>query len=185
MIYNIIGMKNIECEERVMISFDQYTVLVAAYVAKDPHFRLLEIENTYLDDENLSLKNKHHVLRIRKTNNEYELTLKIKGDNGDIEINETPDNHPEIDRYLNNQFDLYKPITSLKTRRIEAKIDDYLVVIDMNKYNGIIDYDLEVEASNMDRAKEVMANICQEYKIEYKKDYISKSSRAFNTRKNN
>ena len=55
----------------------------------------------------------------------------------------------------------------------------------MNKYNGIIDYDLEVEASNMDRAKEVMANICQEYKIEYKKDYISKSSRAFNTRKNN
>ena len=66
---------------------------------------------------------------------------------------------------------------------MEAKENDYLVVIDQNIYNGIIDYDLEIEASSMKRAKEAILNICERFKLEYKKGYTSKSSRAFQTRK--
>ena len=109
------------------------------------------------------------------------MTLKIKGDNGDIEINETIENHPEIDKELDYQFAKYHPIVSLKTNRLEVKIDDYLVVIDQNIYNGIIDYDLEIEASSIERAEEVIVKICQKHNIEYKKEYLSKAARAFQT----
>ena len=138
-------MKNIECEERVMLTFEQYTKLLADYVIKDPTFTFLEIENTYLDDNNLSLINNHKMLRIRKYRNVTELTLKIKNKDGDIEITESLDKHPEIDKALDNKFGQYFPITTLKTNRVEIKIDNYLVVIDQNIYNGVIDYDLEIE----------------------------------------
>lgn len=176
-------MKNIECEERAMLTFDQYRRLISYYVAKYPDHEILYIENTYLDDKELSLKNIHHVLRIRKVNNDTELTLKIKGDDGDTEINETPEHHPEIDKALNYQFDTYQPIAKLHTKRIEVHQDDFLVIIDMNTYNGIIDYDLEVEAKTMNRAKEAILMICKQFDIAYKKGYRSKSSRAIASRK--
>ena len=177
-------MKNIECEERVMIDFDQYTKLVAAYVSIDPNFRILSIENIYLDDEELSLRKRHDVLRIRNTNGHLELTLKVKGIDGDIEINETPEKHPEIDKRLEKPFARYHEIARLKTNRIEANEKDYLVVIDQNMYNGIIDYDLEVEASSLEKAKSAIKDICQRFSLEYKNGYQSKISRALKTKKN-
>lgn len=176
-------MKNIECEERVMIDFDQYTKLMSEYVAIDPNFRILCIENIYLDDKELSLRKKHDVLRIRNTNGHIELTLKTKGDEGDLEINETPEKHPEIDKHLEKPFDEYKEIARLKTNRVEAKEKDYLVVIDQNMYNGIIDYDLEVEASSLKKAKEAIQDICKRFSLQYKSGYISKIRRALMTKK--
>ena len=171
-------MRNIECEERVMLTFEQYQTLIGVYMMKDPAFKYLEIENIYLDDENLSIKRNHKMLRIRHTNGIEELTLKIKGDNGDIEINETLSSHPEIDKALDNKFDQYHPITTLKTKRLEADMKDYLVVIDMNEYSGIIDYDLEIEAPSMEIAKREITAICKKYHIIYNENYKSKSSRA-------
>lgn len=175
-------MRNLECEKRVMLNFEQYQHLLAEYMAKDPRFSFLEIENTYLDDKKGSIHTAHNVLRIRKTNGkDEELTLKIKGDNGDIEINETVSHHPEIDRELGISFSEFHPIVSLRTNRLEAHIDDYLVVIDQNIYNGIIDYDLEVEADSIAKAEKVILEICNKHNIEYKKEYLSKSARAFNS----
>lgn len=171
-------MRNIECEERVMLTFEQYSKLIGVYMMEDPSFRYIKIENIYLDDKDISIKRSHKMLRIRHADGKEELTLKIKGNDGDIEINETLDNHPEIDKALDYPFDHYQPITKLKTKRLEAKVDDYLVVIDMNEYSGIIDYDLEIEAPSMDRAKQIIMQICRKYHIEYKENYHSKSSRA-------
>ena len=44
-------MRNIECEERVMLTFEQYQTLIGVYMMKDPYFEYSEIENIYLDDE--------------------------------------------------------------------------------------------------------------------------------------
>ena len=171
-------MRNIECEERVMLTFEQYQTLIGVYMMKDPSFEYSEIENIYLDDENLSIKKNHKMLRIRHINGKEELTLKIKGDNGDIEINETLENHPEIDKALNRKFNEYRPITKLRTKRLEAKMDGYLVVIDMNEYCGIIDYDLEIEAPTIEKAREEIMAICKKYHLKYDENYKSKSSRA-------
>ena len=48
-------MKNLECEERVMITFEQYQALLAAYMAIDPNFKILNIENTYLERQMVTL----------------------------------------------------------------------------------------------------------------------------------
>ena len=176
-------MKNLECEERVMITFEQYQALLAAYMAIDPQFKILNIENTYLDDEFLSIKKSGMMLRKRETNGRFELTLKIKREDGEIEINETLENHPERDKNLVINYQNCHPIASLRTNRIEAHEKDYLVVIDQNIYNGIIDYDLEIEAPTLTRAKEAILDICKRFNLEYKKGYTSKSSRAFKTRK--
>ena len=174
-------MENIECEERVLLTFAQYHLILKHYVSLYPnHYRYFKNTNIYLDDQNHTVLNSSSMLRIRRIDNKKEeLTLKIKQENGDLEINETLENHPTIDKYLSVPFSSLKPITTLKTTRVEIDIDDYMVVIDMNTYNGIIDFDLEIEAKTQERAKEIILSICEKYKIEYKNAYPSKSRRAF------
>ena len=65
-------MRSLECEKRVMLTFEQYQHVLAEYLAKDPFARFLDIENIYLDDEKLSMRKRHDVLRIRKTNGKDE-----------------------------------------------------------------------------------------------------------------
>lgn len=178
-------MRSLECEKRAMLTFDQYKRLVADYIGKYVDYKIIDIENIYFEDDNFSLKANHSILRKRIIDgNKEELTLKIKGDKGDIEINETMESHPEIDKELNYKFNNYHPLTSLKTKRIEIEIDDYLLVIDQNFYNGIIDYDVEVEAPTIEKAEKVILDICDKYGVIYKKDYPSKTFRAIASMKN-
>lgn len=180
-------MKNIECEERVLLTFEQYQTVLKDFVCKFPtKYRYLKNTNIYFDDENHTLIKNSFMLRIRKINDEQEeLTLKIKQKEGDLEINETVDNHPLIDEHLLISFEKLKPITSLTTRRVEIDIDDYMVVIDMNNFNKDVDFDLEIEAPTKERALEIILEICKKYNIEYKNDYPGKSRRAFASINNN
>ena len=151
--------------------------------------------NYYYDDEKLTISNSHQVLRLREIDeNKQELTLKIKADNGDIEINR-PLTSKELHEMLNqiNISDVeiidrlktigvepvdLKLVAKLKTERIEIEEDDYLFVIDKNHHNDRIDYDLEVESTSKEEAIQFLKTIIDQFGIEYKKDYISKSRRA-------
>ena len=187
--------KNIECEERVMISLKEYQALMKDY-AYHPHAELLEIINYYFDDPKLSLRNAHYMLRVRNTNYEdYEFTLKIKGKDGDTEINE-PLNSDEAEQiYAWNDFPVGEvmdkvkevademeiiTITRLKTSRIEVQFNDHLLVIDRNIYSDVVDYDIEVEASNMEDAKKYIKHYCDKYHLTFSDNYKSKSRRAIN-----
>ena len=185
--------KNIEIEKRVMLTKEQYDSLF--HYASKYEYQKLDLINHYFDDENLALRNAHYMLRIRNINaKDYELTLKIKGENGDLEINE-PINKKEVkslidkcelkDGEIKNQIlkvtskDI-RYITSLETERIEIKFDNYLFVLDKNKYSDITDYNLEIEASDIDVANEVIKKYCTEFNVQYSREYKSKSRRAIN-----
>lgn len=186
--------KDIECEERMMIDEKQYLSFMNEYSAYKNSSITNQI-NYYFDDEDLSLRNHHQVLRIRmKDNSHYELTMKIKGDNGDIELNnylEEKDAY-EMIRTLNFHNDVIeneikkvtaKPlilITSLSTKRLEVEFDSHLLVIDKNEYSSIIDYDIEVEAKSMEEAQKWIMYYASKFSCEYKKHYVSKSRRAIN-----
>ena len=71
-------------------------------------------------------------------------------------------------------------ITSLETERIEIKFDNYLFVLDKNKYSDITDYNLEIEANDINVANEVIKKYCTEFNVQYSKEYKSKSRRAIN-----
>lgn len=186
--------KNIEIEKRVMLTEEQYNDLLR-YALTYKSRKEMVLVNHYFDDEDLSLRNAHHMLRIRSINDdECELTLKVKGDKGDLEINE-PLNKYEVDNLIrklvidneeinniikNDTNKKIKYITSLKTKRIEIKFDNYLFVLDKNYYSDIIDYDLEIESSNLDVAEETIKKYCSEFHLQYSSSYKSKSRRAIN-----
>ena len=186
--------KNIEIEKRVMLNESQYKALFN-YALGYKDKKEMVLINHYFDDEDLSLRKAHHMLRIRNIGeNRYELTLKIKGDDGDIEINEPLEASKVeellfkfrcpsklINEYISNvTHKEIKYITSLKTERIEIMFDDYLFVLDKNYYTTVIDYDLEIEARDMSIATKAIEKYCNDFGMQYDPNYKSKSRRAIN-----
>ena len=186
---------NMEYEARVMINEEQYINIRKHYLnSKYPKEEIIN-ENFYFDTEDLKLTSSHKVLRMRKINNsKYELTLKIKGEKGDIEINhKLTDN--EKDDLLENSIISYPPIldklkesnidpssiryiTNLKTERLEVRLEYCLLVIDKNYYRNKIDFNLEVESSAKSLAKSQLEEIIKPFGLKIKKDYINKAKRA-------
>ena len=174
-------MEVIEYEERVLISKNDYEKVIADVKLSGKKLSYLNIENIYLDNEQKTIRNHRWMLRIRTTNNkDEELTLKIKNsDNSTIEINETLDSHPEIEKQLGQSLKDYKEVTRLKTDRIEIQYEDYLLVIDKNDYSGIVDFDLEIESDNQAKSKKIIEFYCEKYGLLYDSHYKTKSHRAF------
>ena len=186
---------NLEHEARVMVNEEQYLNIRNHYRVLDYPKEQIVNENYYFDTEDLKLTNSHKVLRLRKINNDkYELTLKIQGENGAIEMNHLLTDI-EKDKLMNESLLSYKPIidkllecgidyhkikyiTNLKTERLEIKLDKCLLVIDKNYYRNKIDYNLEVESDAEERAESELLAIIKPFGITYKKDYINKAKRA-------
>ena len=174
-------MKHIEYEERVLISESDYKKVIEDIKSEGKSLTHLYIENIYLDNNEAFICKTKKMLRIRRTNNaNEELTLKMKDKDGStIEINETLEEHPIIDKELNNKFNEYHEIVRLVTERIEVQYPDYLFVIDKNMYCDTVDYDLEVEADNQANAKKIIEFYCEKYNLSYDPQYKTKSHRAF------
>ena len=144
------------------------------------------------------------MLRIRsfKSKIEREFTYKTKGDDGDLEYNQTlshywfyqitrfsrlPDGQVK-DKLKADGVDIasLKQIVDLYTRRIEVKLEDHIIVLDANIYNNITDYDLEIESFiSKNHAKQVLFDYCQRFNITYDDNYLTKIQRAFKSIKSN
>ena len=188
---NVNDKVSMEYEARVMIDENSYQQISAKVLNSGGICRVFTNKNTYFDTQDLYLTHHHMVLRIReiisKESHEKELTLKIKGEEGDIEItrelnlNEEYLFDEEIKKELSNQgvkVSRLEKITTLTTERIEIPYDDHLLVVDKNYYNDKIDFNLEVESTSRELAKKFLKEFIVEFGIEYKEDYISKSRRA-------
>lgn len=179
-----------EFESRIMLTDEEYLSIVSYYLKIYPNHKFLQISNVYFDSEDLFLRNSHITLRVRTTNDvKSELTVKIKGSNGDQEINDDI-NPKEKDLLLNKgifpngavknylltlpyHLSSYKQISSLHNRRLEIQFDDHLLVIDKNNYNDITDYNLEIETKN---SIELANIVLQEY---IKKFHLSLHSQKY------
>lgn len=179
-------MEHVEYEERVLISENDYKKVIDDVTKQNRPITNCVIENIYLDNNNFFVYHNKMMLRIRHTNGENEeLTLKIRNQDGsNREINETLNHHLIIDKELDGKLEDYKPVTKLITERMEAKYDNYLLVIDKNYYDDIIDYDLEIEASSQEIALSIIKDYCKQYDLIYKDNYQTKSHRAISRLKN-
>lgn len=189
--------KSLEYEARVMLSITQYNKLLLLMSKINP----ITLINEYFDDDNCSIIKSRKMLRIRNLNfSGYELTLKIKGENGDTEYNQ-PISPEERDLFIKNgifpdgevknlvkdiiPLETISLITSLKTMRYEKNIEDYLFVLDKNEYNGIVDYNLEIESDSKQKSVEIIKKYCKDYNIQYSEKYKGKSRRAILSVKGN
>jgi len=188
--------KNVEYEKRGTITEKDYHVILSSL--KNISRRESIIYNIYYDLEKTTLIPQGYLFRLRNINNtKYEFTLKISRLGGDLEenldINEDTYlryctyNYITVPNELRVQIKhidipnnlLYKKCT-LQTKRLEFEISDYTLVLDENSYNGITDYDIEVEAKSMKRANEVFKDILKTYFIKKTRSH-GKSSRAIAT----
>lgn len=186
---------NMEYEARAMVSEKQYQEILAHFLKSKEDKKQFTNSNSYFDYEDLFLTNNHMVLRTRKIGeNEYELTLKIKGENGDTECNTslTSNQYEEMrknttipdsivkEKLIENNIDLNKLqfITDLRTDRLEVYYKDYIVVIDKNYFRNRVDYNVEIEANSKESAISLLNEAFSSFGVTYKKGYISKSRRA-------
>lgn len=198
-------MSNIvkEFESRIMLTSEEYMNIVSFYMKLYPEHHFLQNTNIYFDSDDLFLRKKHITLRVRIINDvRCELTAKIKGNNGDQEINDDL-SLKEKDMLLNeNKFpegnvknflvslsyplSSYHQIVTLYNRRLEIKYEDHLLVIDKNNYNDIVDYNLEIETEkDINLAYKILEKYIQKFNLSLlEQKYIGKAHRAIMSTKN-
>ncbi len=187
-----------EYETRLMLTEEQYFFIVTYYMNIQPNKHFLQITNHYYDTDELNLtKDQRMTLRVRIINDvKSELTLKIKGEDGDEEV--TDGLSPKEQELLLEQnifpygqvrnrlmllpypLNKYHRITSLFNRRLEIEFEDHILVVDKNTYEDEVDYNLEIESSvGIVHAKELLKEYANKFDLTLSKEkYIGKARRA-------
>ena len=192
-------MSNIvkEFEARIMLTEEEYLNIVSFYMRTYPNQHFLQNTNIYFDSDDLYLRNNHITLRVRVINDaKCELTCKIKGYNGDQEINDDLSKKEKTLLLENNIFpdgevkkhlltlsyplSNYHTIATLYNRRLEIKFDDHLLVIDRNTYGDVVDYNLEIEAKDdISNANAKLEEYIKQFHLSlHKQKYQGKATRA-------
>ena len=186
-----------EYEVRLMIDEEQYFFIVTYYMNIYPNKHFLQNTNYYYDTDDLALRSQHMTLRLRTINDiKSELTLKIKGENGDDEINDCL-NGKEAElliksnifpygevrnrlKLLPYSLDKYHNVATLFNRRLEIEFDDYLLVIDKNTYGEVVDYNIEIESKvGIKHANSVLKEYIEKFNLPVSKEkYRGKARRA-------
>jgi uncharacterized protein YjbK len=184
---------SIEIEAKALLTREDYEKLLN-YFSLDVSDGFIQ-KNYYIDTENRDLRKLGLSLRIRKLNG-YVMTLKLPMAEGLLEKSQN---------LLRDQFDLFqqnqvfpegdisdfieslyikpqdlKIIASLSTLRIEKQYEDLTLAIDENRYGDNQDYEIEMEATSLKRAKALLEKICEEVGIPYRENFESKQKRAMN-----
>jgi hypothetical protein len=73
---------------------------------------------------------------------------------------------------------LIKYQNSLYCIRYEFFIDDYIIVIDKNKYDTTTDFNIEVESNSLTKSKEKILELSRIFSFTLKDEYLTKYRRA-------
>ena len=160
-------------------------------------YKKIKQTNHYIDSKDRVLRENDFALRIREKE-DFVLTLKTPLSEGLLEKNQTlswreydaledEKTFPvgNIKSFLElcgfNTREL-KVLASLTTHRIEFEYEDGLVCLDENIYGkdkSVVDYELEIEATSMERAEELIKRLLADAGIkEFKFNLLSKQARA-------
>ena len=186
-----------EYEVRVMLDEERYFFIVTYYMNITPNKHFIQNANYYFDTADLYLRSQHMTLRVRTINDvKSELTLKIKGANGDDEITDGL-TQQETEQVINQSIfpygqvrnrlmmlpyslDKYHLIATLYNRRLEVEFDDYTLVVDKNTYGDVVDYNLEIESKvGIEHAKTILKQYAEKFGLTISKEkYHGKATRA-------
>lgn len=187
---------NIEIEAKVLINEDDYNRVLKFY--KKEELQKVTQLNYYIDTDDLLLKQFGIGLRVRQKDF-FVLNMKAPLQEGLLEKKESI-SEKEFDNFKNNgvfpngsiknlllmfgvDITKLKIQTTLKTERIviENFSDNEVFAIDKNYYNGLIDYELELEGTSLERAKNSLKEKCEELNIDFVENAKSKQVRAMET----
>ena len=188
--------QNIEIEMKNLLHKEEFKKIMKDYPF--PKQGDMQI-NYYFDTAQMTLINQSSALRIREKNDRFRLTLKEPVEEGILETHDPLlkkealmwiDNHMIEKSHVGNRLKALGVNTkdlqyqgSLKTVRYEYQLTkDVTIVLDHSFYNDREDYELEVEATSLDRCREVFQTILFNHRIPKRKT-PNKIERFYRTRK--
>lgn len=192
--------QNLEIEFKNELTEEEYFLLVKKEFEGLSHSKHMTFQtNYYFDTIDQLLKNQSSVLRIRVTEANNELTFKVPAQGFLMETNYnlTEDQVTEIlqsrslqlSSYISSTLSIpalnhiskdtvFKLWNQFQTKRLEKQVDEHLIVLDQTTFqNGIVDYELEVEAAEAESGRLFMNTLLDNHGISLRKS-LPKIARA-------
>ena len=186
--------QNLEIEFKNLLTKSEYDTLLQT-VFSDGNQKKIVQTNYYFDTKDHQLKNQHSALRIRRTHSFNELTLKVPSQGHLLETNlslrdnvcseilkakqlklSTIHADIEIDNISNDS--VFYLFNQFETVRFEQTRGDHLLVLDQTTFqNGVVDYELEVEAAEAESGRLFMNTLLDNYGISLRRS-LPKIARA-------
>ncbi len=184
---------NIEIEAKVLLSKRDYQKLLENMTFND---QVKIQKNYYLDSEDRVLKKYGMAVRLRQREGKNKLTLKaplaeglltknqeLSDDEANALINNNLFPRGDISDFLdilNIDVNKLLILAQLTTERKEGTYEGLDINISKNTYSDTVDYELECDSDSVTNSQNALKDLCQEYRIEYKLNTVSKESRAIN-----
>ena len=154
----------VENEFKLMLTEAQYSRILAEYEWDGR----VEQTNFYYDSDTLELSQRHITCRVRKIESEHFLQMKLPNgaDFSRIEVEAALGSLPE--RISSEEMKTLSGVVglpevgrlgSLKTTRMVKHFDGAEIDLDASEYFGKTDYELEIEFTDEQRARELLSNI--------------------------
>jgi|SRR5690625_359228 len=185
--------QEIEIEYKNLLTKDEFNSLLSNL--SFPRKGQVQI-NYYFETADLALRNKLSALRIREKNGSYQLTLKEPHPEGLLETHDLLTEKEAFSWLHGNIIEKKHVIKQLKnldipyenllyfgkltTERREMSYENVLIVLDKSTYNGLTDYEFELEAPCKNIGKRIFNELLQKNNIILKKT-PNKIERFFST----
>ena len=186
-----------EFESRYFLDKEKYFEIASDIFRGHQDMKIISQKNQYFDTDELDLRQHHITIRIRVIPHRAAvLTLKCKNEDGkgDLELSQNLSyfqhhallHHSHFPKgivalklkQLGFALSDIKYQCSLQTKRMQIDKEGFNFCIDENHYNGIVDYNIEVEADSMDNAEKIMKELSEKYDFKIDKKCPGKSTRA-------
>lgn len=184
-------VQEMEYEKKLLLTYNEFQrVRLFFPFPNDPIVQT----NDYFETKDFLLRHKQCALRIRQIENQYTLTLKEQRDNGILEThapltneqviewknNDVRHTNHVIERLVTLSIPLHKLawIGSLTTERWIYKRDEIAYMLDRSQYNGIVDYEIEVEARSLKEAMDALQTLMSSCHLT-KKQTLPKIARLY------
>lgn len=147
-----------EIEFKQILTLDEFNNIKEDLKLSNNDFKIQT--NYYLDTKDLELSKQKMALRVRETENDFTLTLKVKTSD-----HVTKEYHQKIsyEQFINFDFNIadiiskiptsyeaLENICTLKTFRAQVNFSKYTLFLDDNEYLDQKDYELEMEVDSLD-----------------------------------
>ncbi|MDE6726378.1 MAG: CYTH domain-containing protein [Oscillospiraceae bacterium] len=172
----------IENEFKLMLTEEQYGQLRGAY-----DFNTITQTNHYYDTNDLQMSEKHITVRVRELDGRFFLQMKLPTgvDFSRVELSRELDELPdeisgELLRSLSGEeLPALKRLGALSTTRSIWEFDGGELDLDRSEYFGKVDYEAEIEFTDEQAARAVLAEIKKKLGITASSDVCTGKLRRF------
>lgn len=172
----------IENEFKIMLTEEQYERLRGTY-----DFNTIVQTNHYYDTDDLKMSEKHITVRVRELDGRFFLQMKLPTgvDHSRVELSRELDELPdalsgELLRSLSGEdLPALKRLGALSTTRSIRKFDGCELDLDRSEYFGKADYEAEIEFTDEQAARAVLAEIKKALGITERPDVCAGKIRRF------